>query len=73
MDSRCSDDYNMILSKRRAKAVVDYVISKGITSERIVTKFYGETKLINRCENSVDCSKEEHQFNRRTEIKILKF
>lgn len=70
-DSRGSFDYNMILSKRRAKEAVDYILSKGITSERIVSKAYGEIKLINRCEDGVECSKAEHQANRRTEVKVL--
>ena len=72
-DSRGSDDYNMLLSNQRAKEAVRYILSKGIASNRLVAKGYGETKLINECEDGVDCSKEEHQINRRTEIEILKF
>lgn len=70
-DSRGSDAYNMSLSNRRAKQAVEYIVSKGISSDRMKAKGYGETKLINRCANGVKCSKAEHQANRRTEVKIL--
>lgn len=42
-DQRGNDDFNQDLSKRRAQSVVDYVISKGIKSDRLVAKGYGET------------------------------
>jgi len=61
----------MRLSERRAKSVVDYIISRGISPERIVSKGYGETRLVNDCGNGVKCTEEEHQQNRRTEILIL--
>ncbi|WP_372751627.1 OmpA family protein [Labilibaculum sp.] len=70
-DSRASDAYNMALSERRAKAAVEYIVSKGISSDRLKAKGYGETKLINHCTNGVKCSKAEHQANRRTEVKVL--
>jgi outer membrane protein OmpA-like peptidoglycan-associated protein len=70
-DARGSDSYNMALSQRRAKSAVQYIISNGIAKNRIVAKGYGETKLINHCANGVECSKAEHQANRRTEVKVL--
>lgn len=70
-DSRGSDSYNMSLSQRRAQSCVNYLIKKGITKKSIIAKGYGETKLVNHCKNGVECSEEEHQLNRRTEIKIL--
>lgn len=72
-DSRGSDAYNLNLSQRRAKSAVAYIISKGISRSRIVAKGYGETQLSNHCGNGVECTDDEHQANRRTEIKILKF
>jgi len=72
-DSRGSDDYNMKLSERRAKSAVDYLISKGIDSSRMVAKGYGETRLVNKCANGVECTEEEHQQNRRTEIEVLDY
>ena len=71
-DARASDHYNMILSQKRADAAVAYIISKGITKDRITAKGYGETKLINDCGNNVKCAEEKHQANRRTEFKVTK-
>ena len=65
-DSKGSDDYNMKLSDSRSKSVVDYLISKGISTSRLVAKGYGETKPIDT--NETD---EGRQNNRRTEFKIL--
>lgn len=70
-DARGSDTYNQKLSQARAQSCVDYLIKKGVPKNMIVAKGYGETQLLNRCGNGVTCSEEEHQANRRTEIKIL--
>ncbi|TXK52011.1 OmpA family protein [Pontibacter qinzhouensis] len=70
-DSRESARYNQILSDARARAAVNYIVSKGIPSSRIVAKGYGESMILNRCVDGVKCSEEEHQENRRTEFKIL--
>ncbi|HAH57326.1 MAG TPA: hypothetical protein DCL86_04200, partial [Bacteroidales bacterium] len=69
-DARGSDKYNEKLSERRAVSAVEYIVSKGINAKRITAKGYGEQKLVNHCGNGVECSDEEHQQNRRTEIKI---
>ncbi|PYF77452.1 OmpA family protein [Pedobacter nutrimenti] len=71
-DSRGADVYNLDLSQRRARSVVNYLVSRGIDRGRMKAKGYGETKLLNRCSNGVKCSEAEHQTNRRTEFKILK-
>ena len=70
-DSRGNDDYNMALSQQRAQSVVNYLVDKGISRDRLVARGYGETRLKNRCANGVDCSEEQHQQNRRTEFRIL--
>lgn len=70
-DSRGSKSYNQRLSQARAQSCVDYLISKGVKTSSITAKGYGETKLVNRCKDGVECSEEEHQENRRTEVKIL--
>jgi len=69
-DSRGNDDYNMTLSGKRAAAAVAYIISEGVDSARITSKGYGESQLVNRCRNDVTCTEEEHQQNRRTELRI---
>ncbi len=70
-DSRGKDDYNMVLSQDRAQAAVDYIIENGVDASRIVATGYGEDILVNKCSNGVECSEDEHQLNRRTELKIL--
>lgn len=71
-DSRGSDSYNKRLSQRRANSVIKYLSENGIDKNRLVAVGYGEEKVLNKCKNGVKCSDEEHQFNRRTEFKILK-
>jgi len=72
-DSRGSDGYNMLLSQLRANSAVLYLITVGgIDKSRLTARGYGETRLLNRCSNGVDCSPAEHQLNRRTEFKIVK-
>ncbi|MDV7188611.1 OmpA family protein [Lutibacter sp. TH_r2] len=70
-DSRGPDRYNEILSDKRANSTVDYIISRGISPDRISGKGYGETELTNKCSNGVRCSSQEHQLNRRTEFVIV--
>lgn len=70
-DSRGSDNYNLALSQRRAKAAVEYLISKGVDATRIQSKGYGEDKLINQCVNGVNCDESSHQLNRRTEFNFV--
>jgi peptidoglycan-associated lipoprotein len=71
-DSRAGDMYNMVLSDKRAKAAVEYIITKGIDAKRLKWKGYGESRLVNKCKNDVPCTEEEHQQNRRTEFKVIK-
>lgn len=75
-DSRGSAAYNKELSKNRAKAVVDYLVEKGISKDRLEFAGYGEEQPIN---TDAEISKlkrrsaieDAHQENRRTEFKIL--
>jgi len=71
-DSRGSDDYNMLLSKKRARSSFDYLVSKGIDPNRMLYHGYGETRLLNRCANGVICSEEEHEVNRRSIVKVVR-
>jgi len=70
-DSRGNDAYNKALSQQRAQSVVNYLVSRGIDRERLVAKGFGESQLVNRCSNGVECSEAEHQKNRRTEFRII--
>uniref|UniRef100_UPI001561B5FF OmpA family protein n=1 Tax=Capnocytophaga canimorsus TaxID=28188 RepID=UPI001561B5FF len=70
-DSRGSDSYNMALSDRRVKSTIKWLIANGISADRLTGRGYGESQLTNHCSNGVDCSKEEHQANRRSEFIIV--
>jgi outer membrane protein OmpA-like peptidoglycan-associated protein len=76
-DCRSSAASNMLLSNRRAQATAEYIKKKISNSNRISGKGYGESMLINYCECEADkkvpCTEKEHQMNRRTEFKILKY
>jgi peptidoglycan-associated lipoprotein len=55
-DERGTNEYNLALGERRAKAVRDYLVSKGIAAERISTVSYGEERPV--CtEKTEDCYK----------------
>jgi outer membrane protein OmpA-like peptidoglycan-associated protein/tetratricopeptide (TPR) repeat protein len=76
-DCRAPIAYNERLSDRRAKASAAYIKAKIKKPARIYGKGYGESQLITDCPCEGDvkstCSDEEHQLNRRTEFKIIKF
>lgn len=70
-DCRGSDSYNEKLSQKRSDSAVGYIINAGISKDRIIAKGYGESMLVNRCDDGVECTEAEHRANRRTEFKIL--
>jgi outer membrane protein OmpA-like peptidoglycan-associated protein/TPR repeat protein len=65
-DNVGSAEYNQKLSENRARAVVEYLVSKGIVSSRLEYKGYGFTQPI--ASNETEQGRQE---NRRTEFKIL--
>lgn len=62
-DSQGPDDYNYWLSHDRAKAVMDYIINKGIDSSRLRFQGYGET-----CPIASNRTAEGRAQNRRVEF-----
>lgn len=66
-DSKGSDEYNFTLSDNRARSVKEYIFSKGIAVNRIISQGYGETRPV--ATNDTD---DGRQLNRRVEFKILK-
>ncbi|HZH86042.1 MAG TPA: OmpA family protein [Brumimicrobium sp.] len=75
-DSRGSAAFNKELSKNRAKAVVDYLIEKGIKKDRLVFAGYGMEQPIKTDAEISKMSRHSdkeaaHQQNRRTEFKVL--
>ncbi|MDY0089877.1 MAG: OmpA family protein [Flavobacteriaceae bacterium] len=69
-DSRQTHRYNEVLSERRAKSTMNWLISKGIDKSRLTGRGYGETQLVNKCADGVECTEDEHQLNRRSEFII---
>lgn len=69
-DSRQTAKYNQILSEKRAKATMKWLVDRGIKPNRLTSKGYGESQLVNQCSYGVKCSEEEHQQNRRSEFVI---
>jgi len=67
-DRRGSDAYNMTLSEKRAKATLEYIVSKGIDPSRLTSEGRGEREPAVNCTR---CTKEEHQLNRRSEFLIV--
>lgn len=65
-DSTGTEKYNLVLSEKRALSVVNYLIKKGIPTERLKYKGYGNTS---RLGNNVTI--EGRKLNRRTEVKII--
>lgn len=70
-DCRADFEYNLNLSKLRAKSAGEYLISKGILPERIEYKGFGESAPVLRCKCE-ECSDQQHQINRRSGFQIIK-
>ena len=71
-DSRASHAYNQKLSERRTKSTVAWLVKNGVAKKRLTGKGYGETQLVNKCADGVECSEAEHQLNRRSQFIITK-
>ncbi|MBK9564652.1 MAG: OmpA family protein [Saprospiraceae bacterium] len=69
-DCRGAEDYNIVLSQKRAQSVVDYLIAHAIDPSRLMALGYGETLLIDTC-ICEQCTEDQHQSNRRTTFKII--
>ncbi|MBS0010886.1 MAG: PD40 domain-containing protein [Bacteroidales bacterium] len=65
-DSTGTDEHNLILSEKRAMAVRDYLVRRGLSHERLKYKGYGEKVPL--FDNATEEGKRK---NRRTEIRIL--
>lgn len=71
-DSRGGTRYNRQLSQKRAESAVQYLVDRGVNPNRLRAVGYGESELRNRCTDGVNCSESEHQYNRRSEVRITK-
>lgn len=70
-DSRGDETYNFDLSLKRAESAKEFLISRGIAANRIKAIGYGESRLRNHCKDGVECTEDEHAYNRRTEVRII--
>lgn len=73
-DPSDSHIYNDWLSEKRAASTYKYLLSRGISKQRIKSyKGYGKRKPINDCTNLKNCTAEEFGLNRRCEFPVVKF
>jgi outer membrane protein OmpA-like peptidoglycan-associated protein len=61
-----TEAYNLDLSEKRAKSVMDYLIGKGIKANRLAYKGYGAASPIGS-----NITNDGRKLNRRTEIKVI--
>ena len=73
-DQRGTDYFNKVLSTNRAESTRDWLISNGISPERIESAIgYGESRPINICnEEGTDCTEVQYSENRRSEFIVIK-
>ncbi len=64
-DERGSNQYNMVLSEKRGNSIKDYLVSYGISDDRVTVKAYGEERPAVNAE-----TEEEYALNRRAEFKV---
>lgn len=69
-DSRQTQQYNQILSDKRALSTINWLVKNGISKKRLTGKGFGESQLVNGCKDGVQCLEAEHKMNRRSEFII---
>jgi len=65
-DSQGAAQTNLILSKKRSEAVRDFLVQRGVASERLIVQYFGEEKPID-----TNDTPEGRQRNRRVEMEII--
>ncbi len=71
-DSRQTANYNLVLSDKRVKSTIKWLIQNGIDTNRLTGRGYGESQLLNECSDEIPCTEAAHQANRRSEFIITK-
>jgi len=69
-DSRMSK-YNEKLATSRAQSAINYLISQGISVDRLQIEKHGRPEMGNPCNDDPSCSLATQQLNRRTEFNII--
>lgn len=69
-----SEEFNQKLSLERAESARQFLVSRGVEPRRIKAFGYGEAFPLNHCncEPGVECTDEEYEFNRRTEVRVAR-
>jgi len=71
-DSRGRARYNERLSKNRARNMVKYLTTNGVSASRLISIGYGEDMPRNHCGDGIVCSEQQHKENRRIEMRTAK-
>ena len=69
-DARGTNKYNLKLSKKRAKSVMNYLMSQGISENRLKSEGFGESQPLNHCTHPKMCTRAQYSINRRCEFVI---
>ncbi|MCM4167314.1 Peptidoglycan-associated lipoprotein [Arenibacter antarcticus] len=73
-DARGSQAYNLILTEKRVKNTIDYLVSKkGIDASRLSGEGFGKAHLLNDCDGTKYCPESKHSVNRRSEFNVKNF
>ncbi|MDE0599774.1 MAG: OmpA family protein, partial [Dokdonia donghaensis] len=67
-DAQGSASYNKRLSMRRAASAMNYLLSKGISKDRLQSQGFGEEQLLINC---TLCTPQENELNRRIEFVVI--
>ncbi|MBI4646605.1 MAG: OmpA family protein [Bacteroidia bacterium] len=71
-DNLGNNEYNLELSNQRTQSVVNYLISKGISKNRLITTAFGEiVPMVDNFYSDGSDNPEGREMNRRTEFRIL--
>ncbi|MDB2606480.1 OmpA family protein [Zobellia sp.] len=72
-DIRGNAEFNRDLSQKRANSAKEFMVKNGISADRIIAKGYGESQPIVKCETVDSCTEEDHEWNRRCELVVVKW
>ncbi len=72
-DIRGTSEFNRNLSQKRADSAKEFMVKNGIAKERVIAKGYGESQPIVKCETVESCTEEDHEWNRRCELIVVKW
>ncbi|MBL4879747.1 MAG: OmpA family protein, partial [Oleispira sp.] len=66
-DASGTEQYNQLLSEKRAKTTMEYLMQLGVNTNKLTYKGFGETRLLHDCNDVKHCTDIENQKNRRSE------